>query len=117
MTYANYRSTAPFEFQGLVIRELTPATLSSASIAEVCVPAGCGHGRARSRRCDKLYVCVKGEVAFNLDDVLFHLVPYDTVAVPCGSWFSYLNRQSEEARLLLLHVPPFDLEAEEFREK
>ncbi len=40
----------------------------------------------------------------------------DLLLIPKNEWFDYRNDNAETARLLLLHIPPFDIEAEEFAE-
>ena len=116
MTHTRYTAIAPFRFESLLIRELTPDGSSSASVAEVTVPSGTGHRRARSAKCDKLYICLAGEILFRLDDRELRLLPNDVLSIRSNDWFAYANDSAAEARLLLVHVPPFDLAAEEFAE-
>ena len=108
---------APFDFEGLEIRELTPERLHSASIAAIDVPPGAAHRNARSSRSDKLYVCIEGRIAFVVMDRECDLEAVDVLHVPRGEWFSYRNVENQTARLLLVHVPPFDLASEEFSDK
>ena len=109
------RSTADvFDFYGLTICELTPGGMTRASVAEILVPPGAAHPQARSVRSDKLYVGLSGAVDFDLEDGPVRLAAGDTLAIACGHWFAYANHTDQDARLLLIHVPPFDLEAEEF---
>ncbi len=112
----DFESVEPFEFDGLCIRELTPAALQSASVAVIDVPPGTGHRRARSRKSDKLYVCVQGLISFAVQDREITLRPMDVLLVPQSEWFRYRNQGNEPSRLLLIHVPPFDLASEEFAE-
>jgi mannose-6-phosphate isomerase-like protein (cupin superfamily) len=109
------RSTADtFDFYGLTICELTPDAMTRASVAEILVPSGAAHPQARSVKSDKLYVGLSGTVDFDLEDGGVRLAAGDTLAIACGRWFAYANHTDEDARLLLVHVPPFDLDAEEF---
>ncbi len=114
MSHKSREATASFAFQDLTIREMTPDGLTSASVAEVTVPPSAAHARARSTKSDKLYAGQEGEVVFRLDGGEVRLRPGDTLAIPAGSWFAYVNDGERTARLLLVHVPPFDLDAEEF---
>lgn len=104
----------PFAFDGLSIRELTPRNLESASIATIDVPPGGRHRTARSSRSDKLYICLEGPISFIVADRELTLGKLDVLHVPTGEWFGYCNESKEPARLLLVHVPPFDLASEEF---
>jgi len=116
MAYKKYADSAPFDFKGLQIRELTPEDMKGASVAEIEVAVGVSHPRARSSKCDKLYVCIEGAVSFQVEGEPVALVPKDVLFIPKNTWFSYKNQTTETARLLLVHVPGFDLEAEEFGE-
>jgi len=40
----------------------------------------------------------------------------DLLLIPKNEWFDYRSDKEETARLLLLHLPPFEIEAEEFAE-
>ncbi|MDB5579621.1 MAG: hypothetical protein JWR80_4797 [Bradyrhizobium sp.] len=116
MAHIRYDATTPFQFESLHIREMTPDDLSSASVAEISVPSGARHSRARSTKCDKLYVCLTGEIVFRLDSGEVRLSPNDVLSIRRDHWFAYANERSGDARMLLVHVPPFDLAAEEFAE-
>jgi len=115
MSHTPYHSAKTFDFKGLRIRELTPPDTTFASIAEILIPPGQGHRRARSTKSDKLYTCLSGEVIFELDDNEYSLVKGDVLTIPRTQWFAYKNMSTDsEALLFLIHVPPFDLNAEEF---
>jgi mannose-6-phosphate isomerase-like protein (cupin superfamily) len=107
-------SVVPFDFMGLLIRELTPHELKTASIAEIEVAPSARHERARSTKCDKLYICMQGEVSFRVgtQDVLMH--PTDLLVILRNEWFDYSNVTDKLTKLILIHVPPFDLDSEEF---
>ncbi|MEK7777396.1 MAG: cupin domain-containing protein [Chloroflexota bacterium] len=113
---ANYVSRAtiePFEFYGLQIRELTPGTLTSASIAEIEVRPAVAHPLARSIKSDKLYTCLEGTVVFHVRGQELKLQYLDTLFIKRNEWFKYFNDSNKVARLLLVHIPPFDLGTEE----
>ncbi len=114
MRHVRYTHITPFDFNGLRIAELTPEGLDIASVAEISVPPGIQHDRARSTKCDKLYVCVEGEVSFNVGNESAKLVPTDVLSIRKNEWFDYRNDGQVAARLLLIHIPPFDLECEHF---
>ena len=40
----------------------------------------------------------------------------DLLLIRKNEWFDYRNDSQETARLLLIHIPPFEIEAEEFAE-
>lgn len=101
------------EFDGLSILDMTAGLPTSASLAEITVPPGAGHKRARSTRSDKYYLCLMGRVEFRLEGET-KVNPGDLLIVPKGQWFEYVNDSDEEARLVLFHVPPFRIEDEEF---
>ena len=116
MEYISSKDVKPFDFGGLKIRELTPGDLSEASIAEIQVAPGCSHQRARSNKSDKIYFCLQGAVSFRVEGQDVALVNQDLLLIPKNEWFDYRNDQAETARLLLIHIPPYEIEAEEFAE-
>ncbi|MEK7764630.1 MAG: cupin domain-containing protein, partial [bacterium] len=66
-------------------------------------------------RSDKYYVGLEGAVTFQVEGRAQTLQASELLLISKGEWFSYTNATDREARLLLVHVPPFDLGAEEFR--
>ena len=114
MDYAKLRNVTPVDFMGLAIRDPAPASLTSASIALIDVPPRVSHPRAKSAESDKLYVCISGALAFTVDGARIEMEPADLLVVPKGEWFEYENQGDAAATLLLVHVPPFNLESEMF---
>ena len=113
---AKYDSAIPFDFDGLCIRELTPRSLEAASIAAIDVPPGARHRTARSSKREKLYVCLEGFISFVVQNRETTLGPLDVLHIPTHEWFSYFNESGKPAKLLLIHMPPFDLASEQFLE-
>lgn len=106
----------PFDFDGIEIRDYTPDARGSSSFAEILVPAGATHARAWSRRSDKYYYVVRGDLRFVVDTKTFDLTTGDVCIVPQGVPFSYENRSNHEGLIILVHTPDFDLEQEVFEE-
>jgi mannose-6-phosphate isomerase-like protein (cupin superfamily) len=105
-----------FDFEGLAIRDYTAELAVSSSVAEITVPPGIRHRRAWSRRSDKYYVVLEGNLSFTLEDRVVELSAGDLCIVPRGTRFSYENKTALAARTLLMHTPSFDLTQEEFEE-
>ncbi len=114
MEYVSSKDVKAFDFGGLKIRELSPRALYEASIAEIEVAPGCSHKRARSSKSDKIYFCFQGAVSFRVEDRDVALDNQDLLLIPKNEWFDYRNDNAETARLLLFHIPAFEIEAEEF---
>ena len=114
MDHVKLRDVTPVDFMGLVIRGPTLASLTSASVALIDVPPGVSHPKAKSVESDKLYVCVSGALSFTVDGAPIEMGPSDLLVVPKGEWFEYENRGDSTATVLLVHVPPFNLESEVF---
>jgi mannose-6-phosphate isomerase-like protein (cupin superfamily) len=109
------RSTmAPLEFDGLRIFDYTASLSSSSSVAMIEVPPGARHPEAWSRRSDKYYVVSSGEIEFVLDGGSQPLAGGDFCFVKKGCRFSYTNKTSQVATLVLVHTPSFDLSEEVF---
>lgn len=115
MSHVQNSSRVPFEFRGLQIRELTPEDLQWGSVAEIEVPPGSTHDTTRSLKSDKLYICVEGTVAFQVENNNLKLEPMDVLLIHKLCWFNYHNNTEKPARLVLIHTPPFNLANEEFR--
>ncbi len=115
MSHILYSNVTPFDFMGLQIRELTPDGLVSASVAEVEIAPGVQHETARSIRSDKLYVCIEGGISFRVEERDIKLEPRDLLLIRRGEWFSYHNDNDTVSRVIVIHIPPFDSECEEFR--
>ena len=116
MEYIASKDINPFDFGGLKIRELTPKSLSEASIAEIEVAPGCSHPRARSNKSDKIYFCLQGALSFRIEGQEVALQNQDLLLIPKNEWFDYRNDNADTAQLLLVHLPPFEIEDEEFAE-
>ena len=114
--HVSYRNLAPYDFKGLKIKELTPDGLASASVAEVEINPGVKHEMARSLKSDKIYICTEGEIGFHVENEYIRMEPGDLLFIQGGEWFSYQNDKDNMARVILVHVPPFDLESEQFRD-
>lgn len=114
MVHVPYQSVEPFDFKGLQIHELTPGGLGSISVAEIEVAPGAHHPTARSTKCDKIYICSEGTISFHVEGKAIQLTTRDLLFIAKNQWFEYRNESVKVARLTLIHVPPFDLESEEF---
>ncbi len=111
------RSALPaINFEGLSIHDYTAGSETSASLATVEVAPGVRHRQAWSRRSNKYYYVLAGQVHFALDGHEHDLAAGDFVLVPQGQRFWYENRAEETATLILVHVPSFDLASEVFEE-
>ena len=104
--------TNEFDFHGLTVADYGATAEGSASVAMVEVPPGQQHPFAYSSRCEKIYCVVEGEPRFNVNGVRYSPQAQDLVVVPRGEVFCYENSGEAPARMLLVHVPAFDPEAE-----
>ena len=107
-------SVEPIDFGGLKILDYTAQLDSQSSFAVITVPSGAVHAESWSNRSDKYYYVISGTVEFTLDGQVQVLSAGDFCLVPKGRRFSYLNRESREAQLVLVHTPSFNLNAEVF---
>ncbi len=109
-------SLNPIEFDGLSILDYTAGGTDSSSVAQITVPAGGKHRRAWSKRSDKYYAVISGEVRFEVDGGSSMLAAGDLYIIRKGSRFSYANVGDQPASMLLVHTPGFDIEFEVFEE-
>ena len=104
----------PIEFGGLQIFDYTADAKRGSSLAVIDVPPGATHAEAWSRRSDKYYLVLAGQIEFSLQDERCDLGAGDFCWVEQGARFSYANRGSSHAQLVLVHTPSFDLTSEVF---
>lgn len=116
MFFVNSTDVDQFDFGGLLISDFTAGSGLSASVAQVVVPPGAAHPKAKSLKSDKYYLCNSGSVDFICEGTEVRVVPSTLLVIPANEWFEYRNDTSETAELLLIHVPPFDLNSEVFGE-
>ncbi len=111
------RDSVPvFDFGGLGIRDYTAGLGSSSSFAVITVPPGVSHAVSWSRRSDKYYYVVSGNIRFIDSGDAHELGVGDFVLVSRGDRFSYRNAGDEIATLCLFHTPSFDLDSEVFED-
>ncbi len=113
MDYIKLQNLTPFDFMGLAIRDADLKSLTSASVALINVPPGVSHARSKSNKSDKLYICLCGNLVFTIDETQVEVEPFGLLVVSKGEWFEYGNQCDGTASMLLVHVPPFDLNSEE----
>ena len=109
MFYSKAADGTPFDFGGIQIRDYTSGLLDGASVAQIIVPQGAAHRKAKSTRSDKLYVGIDGTVTFSVKGKPVALEPMDLLVVEKDEWFEYWNASDNIAVLLLVHVPSFDV--------
>ena len=103
---------SPIDFEGLEIIDYTAGKQTRSSMAEITVAPGVSHRRAWSKRSDKYYYVVSGRVQFTIEDEVSDLAAGDTCIILQGQRFAYHNMSDQPAKLVLVHTPSFDLEAE-----
>jgi mannose-6-phosphate isomerase-like protein (cupin superfamily) len=107
-------SVEPLDFGGLRVYDYTAGHETSSSLAVIHVPPGVRHAEAWSKRSDKYYYVLAGQVRFTLDGNQHNLAAGDFCLVRQGQRFWYENREEDLATLLLVHTPSFDLDSEVF---
>jgi mannose-6-phosphate isomerase-like protein (cupin superfamily) len=102
-------SLSPVMFEGLRIFDYTAGQPLGSSLALIEVPPGVRHKEAWSRRSDKYYLVVAGNIRFVLDGTEHVMSAGDFCFVKQGRRFSYSNQGAALATLVLVHTPSFDL--------
>jgi aminoglycoside 6'-N-acetyltransferase len=100
------------DFHGLTITDLGAVAEGSASAAVVGVPARGEHPFAYSSACHKLYFVLEGRLRFVVGGVHYTAESGDAVVASRGTVFAYSEEWGAAARCLLIHIPPFDADAE-----
>ncbi len=102
----------PFDFYGLEIRDYTARFEGSSSVAEIVVPGGASHPEAWSKRSDKYYYLISGNISFQIDGDPIILNAGDLCVIKRGQHFSYSNNSPKPVKMILVHTPSFNLESE-----
>jgi uncharacterized protein (DUF952 family)/mannose-6-phosphate isomerase-like protein (cupin superfamily) len=105
-------SVQSVEWQGLSIQDYTPGKKTSSSVARIRVPPGGSHVEAWSRRSDKFYYVLSGQLHFMLDGQIHVLSTGDLGIVAREHHFAYQNRTNRDVTFLLIHTPPFEEDQE-----
>jgi mannose-6-phosphate isomerase-like protein (cupin superfamily) len=98
------------DFEGLRILDYTAELDLRSSFAVIIVPPGANHAEAWSKRSDKYYYVVDGEIEFTLAGEAHVLSAGDFCVVAQGQRFSYRNTGTAEAKIHLIQTPSFDLD-------
>lgn len=102
------------DFDGLIIFDYTSNCNESSSFAIIKVPQNIRHKISRSKRSDKYYYVIEGEIEFTIDAKIIILKQGDFCIIKKGSIFSYHNTSESVVMLVLVHTPNFDLNEEVF---
>jgi mannose-6-phosphate isomerase-like protein (cupin superfamily) len=108
------KQIAALKFDGLSITDYTAGLNESSSFAVIEVPGNIRHKLSWSKRSDKYYYVVKGEIEFTIDSETNVLKEGDFCIVRKGSKFYYYNATKKAATLILVHTPNFNLDEEVF---
>ncbi len=102
------------DFDGLTILDYTSGSNESSSFAIIKVPQNVRHKVSWSKRSDKYYYVIEGEIKFTIDNKTIILKQGDFCIIKKGFKFSYHNASESVVMLVLVHTPNFDLNEEVF---
>jgi mannose-6-phosphate isomerase-like protein (cupin superfamily) len=103
-----------FDFDGLKIQDYTATSDGQSSFAVISVLPLTSHRLSWSKRSDKYYYMIAGEIHFIVDGKALDLSKGDLCVIKKGEKFSYQNTSKENARMILIHTPSFQLDQEVF---
>ena len=107
-------SVKPINFEGLKIYDYTNNLNTKSSFAVIEVLPGREHVKSWSKRSDKYYYVLKGQLQFTLEDDEVELLKGDFCIVSKGQQFSYRNNTQRSTIIILIHTPSFDIDSEVF---
>ncbi len=102
------------DFNGLTIFDYTAKCKEKSSFAVINVPPDVSHQLSWSKKSDKFYYVINGKIDFMINDDNFILNKGDFCIIKKGDKFKYKNNFNEDASLILVHTPDFDLNEEVF---
>jgi len=107
-------NTEQFDFDGLKIRDYTAKLNENSSFAVIEVSPGVSHKLSWSKRSDKYYYLISGEIIFTVNDEEFIFAAGDFCLIKKGEKFKYWNNSNNSAKMILVHTPGFRLDQEVF---
>jgi len=105
MELKRYADQHPFAFGDIELRELTPDAFTVASFAEIVLPIGIERPARENAKDHRIYLCLRGEIEFTVDDTTVRLSGGDVLHIDKGETYRFHNGGYEEGRLLLIRVP------------
>lgn len=109
-------SIVPFDYFGLRIVDYTSENKLSSSVAEITIDPGTSHPKAYSKRSDKYYYVVSGNLEFTVENDSYSLAAGDVCIIAKRQKFSYRNTTEDAAKVVLVHTPEFDVQSEVLEE-
>lgn len=103
-----------FDFEGLKIADYTAKQDVNSSFAIISVHLKISHRLSWSKRSDKYYYIIAGEINFTINDKEYVLSNGDLCVIKKGEKFKYKNNSDEIVKMILVHTPNFKLDQEVF---
>jgi len=103
-----------FNFDGLTITDYTAKLDENSSFATITVLPQISHKLSWSKRSDKYYYIITGEINFFVNDKDYVLSNGDLCVIKKGGKFKYKNNSSEIVQMILVHTPNFKFDQEIF---
>ncbi|MBN1399092.1 MAG: cupin domain-containing protein [Bacteroidetes bacterium] len=100
------------DFGGLEIFDYTAKCNDKSSFAVIRVKPNVNHQLSRSKRSDKYYYVINGNIEFLINNEIITLNEGDFCIIKKGDKFLYKNNSNEIVTLVLVHTPSFILEEE-----
>ena len=102
------------DFNGLNILDYTSKYKEKSSFAIINVPSNVSHQLSWSKRSDKYYYIMDGQLDFTINDDNYVLNKGDFCIIKKGEKFKYKNNSNGLVSLILVHTPDFQLDEEVF---
>jgi mannose-6-phosphate isomerase-like protein (cupin superfamily) len=103
-----------FDFDGLKIADYTVKLDGNSSFATISVLPQISHKLSWSKRSDKYYYIITGEINFTVNDKDYVLSNGDLCVIKKGEKFKYTNNSGGIVKMILVHTPNFQLDREVF---
>ncbi|MCU0822117.1 MAG: cupin domain-containing protein [Spirochaetes bacterium] len=102
------------DFKGLRIFDYTSRSNEKSSFAVIDVQPEVSHPLSWSKRSDKYYYILSGEIDFTINNNYYCLKQGDFCVIKIKDKFRYKNNTNEVVSLILIHTPGFELNEEVF---
>lgn len=105
------------KWEGLSITDFTSNQDTRASFAKIEISSESRHKISWSKKSEKLYYVLTGQLHFMIDNNEYILNSGDLCIVPVKSKFAYMNKSNSTVELLLIHSPKFNIDNEVFEDE
>ncbi len=106
--------TEKLDFEGLPLTDYTSKQDTLSSLAKLEVSPGSKHRIAWSKKSEKFYYILKGQLVFMINNREYTANVGDLCIIPVNTKFAYMNKTDSTVEAMLVHSPKINMGNEVF---